>query len=97
MSKHLPHYKYLTDKEFGVLENYTHFAPKTRLETWMLDNVTCHIERNIPSCLSANSVTLIGNLGLWIAGAICILNGGLKYHDSADIPAWCLIFAAFCV
>ena len=34
----------------------------------MLDNVTTHVEKAMPSNWTANTVTIIGNLGMVLAG-----------------------------
>lgn len=53
--------------------NYQHYAPKTKYELWMLNNVTCHIEKNlIPQSWTANSVTVLGNMAMYIIGVYAI-------------------------
>jgi hypothetical protein len=72
----------LSEKQYKQLEAYKHYAPKTTYELFMLDNVTTHVEKAMPSNWTANTVTIIGNLGMVLAGSVAIYVGGLKYHDT---------------
>ena len=76
--------------------NYKHYAPKTKYELWMLNNVTCHIEQNIiPQNWTANSVTVMGNLILYIIGPFVIYTQGVSYTREEPCPSWVFYLAAF--
>lgn len=52
---------------------YKHYAPKTKYELWMLNNVTCIIEKNlIPQNWTANSVTIVGNMMMYLIGIMTL-------------------------
>jgi phosphatidylglycerophosphate synthase len=63
----------------------------------MLDNVTTHVEKRLPASWTANTVTIIGNIGMVLAGSVAIAVGGLKYHDTTDMPRWVFALAAICI
>ena len=94
-----PHFEYLSTKEYAALEQYKHYAPKTTYELFMLNNVTTHIEKRLPSSWTANTVTIIGNIALPLTGALSIYMGGLTYANSevGDLPQWVFWVATFAV
>jgi hypothetical protein len=72
-----PHFHYLTETQYKTLESYQHYAPKTSYELFMLNSVTTHVEKRLPANWTANTVTIIGNLAMPIAGFVAISYGGL--------------------
>lgn len=62
----------------------------------MFRNFTSHLEKKIWSKLNANAITWIGNAAMFLAAAVAVYHGGLKYHDSAPVPGWVFILAGFC-
>lgn len=56
-------YKVLTEKQLDNLNQYQHKAAKTTLETWMCNNISGWMEKNIyPDYLTPNFVTLVGQV-----------------------------------
>ena len=73
-------------------------------EKFMTDNVTPIIEQNIlPQWWSANTVTVIGNIPLFIAGGTALYYGGPRFHEVEGepkldpLPPWVIFFGAFAV
>jgi hypothetical protein len=65
---------------------------------FMLDNVTTHVERRLPANWTANTVTIIGNLGMVTAGLVAICFGGLSYDKAEEpLPRWVFGLAAFSI
>ena len=62
------------------------------IEMFMIDNVTCHIEQALPNSWSANTFTVIGNIGMYVAGVIALIQGGPAYGN--EMPSWVYYFAA---
>ena len=53
----------LTDKQIDKLKTYKHSSPKTSLELFYTNNVLYYVEKYlIPNYLSANSVTIMGQI-----------------------------------
>ena len=52
----------LTKAELETLSTYKHSVTKTSLECWLLKGPIGYAERMLPSCLSANTLTLLGQL-----------------------------------
>jgi len=75
----LPHIKYLSEEKYYNLTQYKHHAPKTPYENFMLDKVTIHVEKALPKSWTANTITIIGNLMLYVAAIVCLTQGGLSY------------------
>jgi|TARA_B110001450_G_C17442844_1_gene408654 hypothetical protein len=91
------HHRYLTDEQFESLDKYKHFAPKTAYELWLIKVTSC-IEKAIPQCYTANFITFVGNIPMFICTSMALYYGGLNYHDpTIFLPSWLFIFAAFCV
>lgn len=89
--------RYLTDAEFDEFEKYKHFAPKTSYELWLI-GVTSHIEKAIPSCYTANFITFVGNIPMFICSSMGLYYGGFSYHDpNIFLPQWLFIFSALCL
>jgi len=76
----------------------------------MLNKVTTHIEQALPKSWTANTITIVGNSMLYVAGALAMVYGGLTYAPTAItpvddqgnpekeyLPLWCFWFAAFAV
>ena len=61
------------------MTNYKHYAPKTPYENFMLEKVTCHIEKKLPKSWTANTLTIIGNIALYGAAVVAMVYGGLSY------------------
>ena len=80
---------------------YKHVAPKTTWELWWLANITSHVEKALPNYWTANTVTVLGNLALPIAGMITLYHAGPKYHvdgkDDTPLPSWIFFMSAFAV
>ena len=49
-----------------MFSTYKHSSPKTPYEKFMINTVCAFLEMIIPSFLSANSVSLIGQIPVWI-------------------------------
>lgn len=95
------HYKFFNDEEFEQLLQYKHVAPKTTWELWWLANITSHVEKALPNYWTANTITVLGNLALPIAGMITLYQAGPKYHadgkDDTPMPPWVFFMCAFAV
>lgn len=64
----------------------------------MLNNVTIWIEKHvIPQHWSPNSITAIGNLGVFVASFIFWQYGGNSYSDGTELPRWLFFLAAFAI
>jgi hypothetical protein len=59
------------------METYQHYAPKTTYELFMLNSVTTHVEKRLPANWTANTVTILGNLAMPLAGLVAMTYGGL--------------------
>lgn len=77
------------------MSRYTHYAPKTMIEKFMINSVTCHIEQALPNSWSANAFTILGNTPLYIAGMIALSEGGTAY--GIEMPSWVYYVAAAAV
>lgn len=87
------HYKYISDREFEVLEKYTHSADKTTYEKFIIKHVANRIELSIPEIFSANFITYLGGLALYLAAILAVYEGGLDY-ENAHVPAYVFLVAA---
>ena len=88
---------YLTDEAFSTLDKYKHFAPKTTYELFMIKKSSV-IEMAIPACYTANFITIVGNIPMFICSSMALYYGGLNNHDpNVFLPGWLFIFGAFCV
>ena len=52
----------LSQTELELFSNYKHSASKTTLDRWFINGPTGFLERMWPSFISANSLTLIGQI-----------------------------------
>ena len=60
--------------------------------------MTAFIEKAIPAYYTANFVTVVGNIPMFICSSMALYYGGLNYHDpNVFLPSWLFIFGAFCV
>lgn len=89
------HIEYLSEDDYKTLLLYRHYAPKTMIEVFMIDNVTCHIESALPNSWSANTFTILGNMPLYIVGITALIVGGPKYD--IEMPSWVYYLAAVAV
>ena len=89
------HIEYLSEEDYKTLLMYRHYAPKTMIEVFMIDNVTCHIESALPNSWSANTFTVLGNIPLYFAGITALVVGGTKYN--IEMPSWVYYLAAVAV
>ena len=65
---------------------------------WMLKNVTSKVEQNvIPQNWTANYVTVIGNIGMYMAGFTFVYTQGVSFEPDEYPPSWIFFMAAFCL
>ena len=81
----------LTDEQIINLSKYKHFSEKTSYEYWLKDGICAWGERQFPSFLSANSVTIIGTTPLQISILLMFMFYGTNIDHEKPVPGWILI------
>jgi hypothetical protein len=87
----------LTEDNLRALEKYTHYAPKTTFELWMIDNVSGPIEKCFPEAWTPNVITLIGNSVVPVVACVFLSQVGAKMTDAEPIPSHLFMLAGFSV
>ena len=82
----------LSDDELNTLSTYKHSVSKTSLECWLIDGPLGYVERMIPNYLSANSLTLLGQLPVLSILLYVFAREGLNISPDSTINP--LIFVA---
>jgi hypothetical protein len=60
--------------------------------------VTCKIEEKIlPQYWTANYITVIGNIAMYIAGFVFLYTQGVSFSSDDYPPSWIFFFAAVCL
>ena len=76
---------------------YKHYAPKTTLELWMIDNISGMFEKIMPDSWTPNVVTLLGNIACPTVCCLFMSQVGLKMTAEEPIEKHYFIAASFAV
>ena len=87
----------LSQTELDTLSTYKHSTGKTRLELWMIQGPTGFAESMWPSFLSANSLTLIGQLPVLFMLLYVFATQGLNISPDNLIDPKILLACGFIV
>ena len=87
----------MSEENLKELVLYTHHAPKTTLENWMINNISGFIEKLFPENWTPNVITLIGNSALPITLCFFLSNVGMKLTAEEPFESHYLIYAALAV
>ena len=70
----------LTDEQLQKFSEYKHSSSKTTFEVWMIDYPAGWVERSLPGFMSANTVTLLGQIPIHIMIMV------LLWHTNGHTP-----------
>ena len=85
----------LTDEELLKFSKYSHSSPKTSFEQWMVTYPCDWIERKIPSFISANTITLIGQIPITVLAFLLLWQTGGNIPKENDDIRGLLMASAF--
>ena len=83
----------LSDKEIDALSKYKHSSGKTSYESWLQAGPCYYAEKMFPSFLSANCLTIIGQLPLQITMILVLLQVGPNIDVNESVPRYLMIAA----
>ena len=87
----------LTDEQIGKLESYKHSSVKSSYETFLCNGPCKVFEEMVPSFLSANSVTIIGQLPLQIMIIVMLSQVGTNISMNDPVPGVLHIMTGFSI
>ena len=79
------------------MSTYKHSAQKTSLELWLIAGPLGYIEKMFPSILSANSLTIIGQLPVILMVFYIFATEGMNITQDNLIPPKLLIASGLCL
>ena len=86
----------LNDEELVKFSKYQHSVPKSTLDQFYVNGPTGFAETFLPSCLSANSVTLLGQLPVLVLLLVIFALFSADISPQNLLPPW-VLFLCGCV
>lgn len=87
----------LSNEELETMSTYKHSADKTSLECWLIKGPLGYVERMFPSILSANTLTLMGQLPVILLLFYIFATEGMNITPDNLINPRLLIACGICV
>ena len=84
----------LTDEEMKLFKTYKHASPKTTYEKFYTERALVPLEKLYPSYISANTLTLIGQVPVYLLIPY-LWSHGMSMSD--PLPDYAFIYMAFAI